>query len=320
MRAPALDPSALPLGNDAGAAVGNWWDWLRAERRVSPHTAAAYGRDLSAFLVFLGEHVGGALTLGELAALKPQDFRAFLAKRRDDGLDAASAARNLSVIRNFFRFLERRGLAHNAAIGALRSPKVPKGLPKPLAETEALGVVEAAGDFSDEAWVQKRDIAVLMLLYGAGLRIAEALGLARRDVGADATTLRVTGKGRKTRIVPLLAPVRAAIEDYVAQCPWKTGAAGPLFVGVQGKRLNPRIVQGRMQQLRAHLGLAESATPHALRHSFATHLLGAGGDLRSIQELLGHASLSTTQRYTAVDAARLLEVYDKAHPRARAGR
>jgi len=318
LRPPALDPTALPLGADAAAAVRAWWEWLGYERGVSPHTASAYGRDLSAFLAFLGEHVGGALTLDELAALKPLDFRAYLAKRRSDGLDNASAARNLSVLRNFFGFLDRRGLAHNAAIRTLRSPKAKSGLPKPLSETDALEAVEAAGDFSDEPWVQKRDIAVLMLLYGAGLRIAEALGLNRRDWPKDDAPLRVTGKGRKTRILPLLPQIRASVDDYLALCPWRGGASGPLFVGVQGKRLNPRMVQGRMQQLRAALGLPDSATPHALRHSFATHLLSAGGDLRSIQELLGHASLSTTQRYTGVDAARLLEVYDKAHPRARA--
>jgi len=318
LRPPALDPTALPLAGDARAAVASWWRWLCQERRASAHTAAAYARDLSAFLNFLGEHLGQEIALGDLAALKPLDFRAYLAGRREDGLASVSAARALSVVRSFFGFLERRGLAHNAAIRAIRSPKVPRGLPKPLAETEALKTVEAAGDFSDEPWMQKRDIAVIALLYGAGLRISEALGLDRRDLPReDGGTLRITGKGRKTRVVPLLPNVRAAIEDYVAACPWRVGAAGPLFLGARGKRLNPRLIQGRMQQLRALLDLPETATPHALRHSFATHLLSAGGDLRAIQELLGHASLSTTQRYTEVDAKRLLEVYDKAHPRAR---
>ncbi len=303
-------------------AAGHWYDQLSAERRASPHTLAAYVRDLGAFLDFLAFHQGGPPGLADLAALKAGDFRAWLAHRTQAGLARSSTARALSVVRGFFRFLDREALAHNAAIGAIRSPRRTRAVPKALAVAETSELIAAAGEPERDTsapWVAARDVAVLTMLYGCGLRISEALGLNRRDVPTGGS-LTVDGKGGKQRRVPVLPIVDNAIAAYVAVCPYRLAPDGPLFVGVRGGRLNPRIVQARMQSLRAQLGLPKEATPHALRHSFATHLLGAGGDLRAIQELLGHASLSTTQRYTDVDAERLLEVYDRAHPRAVAGK
>ncbi len=308
-------------------AAGQWYDQLAAEKRASPHTLAAYARDLIGFLDFLSTHLGGPPGLADLAALKSGDFRAWLAHRTQAGLARSSTARALSVVRGFYRFLDREALAHNAAIGAIRSPRARRAVPKALAVAEMGELIVSAGEPERETsqpWVAARDVAVLILLYGCGLRISEALALNRRDVptdrGAGGGSLVITGKGGKQRMVPLLPIVVDAIAAYVAACPHTLASAGPLFVGVRGGRLNPRIVQGRLQSLRAQLGLPKAATPHALRHSFATHLLGAGGDLRAIQELLGHASLSTTQRYTDVDAERLLEVYSCAHPRAKPGK
>ncbi len=299
-------------------AIGQWYDQLAAERRASPHTLAAYARDLTAFLEFLSFHLGGPPGLAELAALKSGDFRAWLAHRTQAGLARSSTARALSVVRGFYRFLDREALAHNAAIGAIRSPRQKHAVPKALATAEMDDLLVAASEperDTIEPWVAARDVAVLTLLYGCGLRISEALALNGRDA-PDGDSLTVTGKGGKQRRVPVLPVVADAIAAYVALCPYRLDADGPLFVGVRGGRLNPRVVQGRVQTLRIQLGLPKEATPHALRHSFATHLLGAGGDLRAIQELLGHASLSTTQRYTDVDAERLLDVYAQAHPRA----
>jgi integrase/recombinase XerC len=222
----------------------------------------------------------------------------------------------MSVLRGFFRFLDRRGLAHNPDLATVRSPKLPASVPKPLTEIDAASTLASVDDA--QPWIAKRDVAVLTLLYGGGLRLAEALSLRRREAPLTAGTIRITGKGNKQRTVPILPVVAAAIADYLATCPHALGPDEPLFVGARGGPLNPRLVQGRMAQLRRALSLPESATPHALRHSFATHLLAGGGDLRAIQELLGHASLSTTQRYTAVDMTRLIEIYDQAHPRAKA--
>ena len=299
-------------------AVGQWYDQLSAERRASPHTLAAYVRDLGAFLDFLSFHQGGPPSLADLASLKSGDFRAWLAQRTQAGLARSSTARALSVVRGFYRFLDREALAHNAAIGAIRSPRRTRSVPKALAISEMSDLLDTVREperETSEPWVAARDVAVLTLLYGCGLRISEALSLNRRDIPTGGSMM-VTGKGGKQRMVPLLPIVIDAIAEYVAVCPYRLAPEGPLFVGVRGGRLNPRIVQGRMQILRAQLGLPNEATPHALRHSFATHLLGAGGDLRAIQELLGHASLSTTQRYTDVDAEQMLDVYSRAHPRA----
>lgn len=298
------------------SAIDDWRAWLVGERRASPHTLDAYGRDMAAFLSFMAEHLGFPPGLNDLGALRVADFRSWLTRRAGDGLTRASTARAMSTVRGFFRFLDRRGQLHNPALAAVRTPKVPKSVPKALDIAEALETVEAVADFADEPWIAKRDVAVLTLLYGCGLRIGEALALNRNQAPAD-DSLRVTGKGNKERIVPVLPVVRDAITDYLAACPYSLEPDDPLFVGARGKRLSARVVQMQMQKVRLMLGLPETATPHALRHSFATHLLAGGGDLRTIQELLGHASLSTTQRYTDVDSARLLAVYNATHPRAR---
>jgi integrase/recombinase XerC len=317
---PAL-PEPLPLARfsaaeDLRGAIVLWLAWLTGERRASAHTVAAYGRDLAFFLDFLTEHLGETPSLAAIGGLRAADFRAWLAHRAADGIERASIARGLSVMRGFVRFLDKRNLGASPALAVLRAPKLPRGVPKPLSVDDAVTVVEAAGDFLPSAWQGKRDIAILTLLYGCGLRISEALGLTRSEAPRG-ETLMVVGKGRKDRMVPVLPAVREAIADYLAACPYPLPAEGPLFVGARGGPLSPRLMQRQMQNLRRMLGLSETATPHALRHSFATHLLGAGGDLRAIQELLGHASLSTTQRYTSVETERLLAVYESAHPRAR---
>jgi integrase/recombinase XerC len=313
-----LLPATPPLAqSDAAEAFAVWRLWLANERRAARHTLASYSRDIAAFFAFLAMHLGGPASLEDLRQLRAADFRAWYASRIRDKRAAATSARELSTLRNFFKWLDRRGLVHNAKLASLRAPKTPKLVPKALASIDAVRVVEEVGDLHDEPWIAARDVAVLTLLYGAGLRIDEALAL-DRGVLPLGQELVVTGKGRKQRIVPLLPAVRDAVADYVGRCPYQPGPEGPLFLGARGKRLNAAIVQGQMRKLRAALGLPETATPHALRHSFATHLLGAGGDLRAIQELLGHASLSTTQRYTDIDAERLIEVYNAAHPRARA--
>jgi integrase/recombinase XerC len=322
---PARQPDPLPLARfaataDLAAAIDGWQQQLKSERRASAHTLAAYGRDLAFFLDFTRDHHGELPSLDLLARLKPADFRAFLASRAAADLAKTSQARALSVLRGFFRFLERRGLAANPGLSVLRGPRLPRSVPKPLSESDAAAALEAADTVQAvgaEPWIAARDTALVTLLYGCGLRLAEALDLTRRQAPtAGMTSLRVTGKGNKMRIVPLLPIVAAAVDEYLAHCPHPIGAGDPLFVGTRGGPLNPRLVQRLMEQLRYRLGLPDTATPHALRHSFATHLLAGGADLRAIQELLGHASLSTTQRYTAIDAAKLMEVYERAHPRA----
>jgi integrase/recombinase XerC len=303
--------------DDLRAAVALWTGWLSAERRASAHTLAAYGRDLAGFLEFLTAHLGAPPDIAAIGALLPADYRAYLARRAGEGIERASLARTLSVLRNFLRFLRRRGLASTTALTALRGPKLPASVPKPLAEDEAVAAVAAAGELAPEGWQRERDTALFALIYGCGLRLSEALGLSRADAPLG-EVLTVIGKGRKTRQLPVLPAVREAVAAYLARCPFALSADDPLFVGARGGPLHPRLVQARMTALRGWLDLPASATPHALRHSFATHLLAAGGDLRAIQELLGHASLSTTQRYTAVETERLLAIYDEAHPRARA--
>jgi integrase/recombinase XerC len=310
----------LFAARDVAAELVRWLSHLGAERRMSGKTVEAYERDVRQFLVFMAEHLGAMPNLSALAKLTPQDVRAFMAARRGDGIGGRSLMRALAGIRSYARFLERNNKGKVGALAAVQAPKLPKTLPKPLGVAAARATADAdvrAGE-AREQWVLARDAAVFALLYGAGLRISEALGLARGDVPApgqgDAIT--VTGKGNKERMVPLLQQVAQAIADYLALCPYQLPADGPLFIGARGKQLSPRIIQLAMERLRGALGLPDSATPHALRHSFATHLLARGGDLRAIQELLGHASLSTTQIYTAVDTDRLLEVYRNTHPRA----
>jgi integrase/recombinase XerC len=305
---------------DVMAEVRRWLSHIVAERRMSPKTAEAYERDVRQFLGFLTGHTGEPVTLKSLAALEPRDVRAFMASRRSDGIGSRSLMRSLAGARSFARFLERDGKGKVGALSAVRAPKLPKTLPKPIAAASAkqLTDVDLRAGEEREPWVIARDAAVLALLYGSGLRISEALGLKREMVPAPGKgdVITVTGKGNKTRMVPVLRQVLELIAEYVAICPYDLPEQGPLFVGQKGGPLSPRIVQLAMARMRGMLGLAETATPHALRHSFATHLLARGGDLRAIQELLGHASLSTTQIYTGIDSERLLEVYKTAHPRA----
>ncbi len=305
---------------DLAAEVVRWLSHLSAERRMSSKTVEAYERDVRQFLGFLTEHAGELVTLKSLAAIEPRDVRAFMASRRAGGIGSRSLMRSLAGARSFARFLERNGKGKVGALSAVRAPKVPKTLPKPISIDAAKQLTDTdlrAGE-EREPWVLARDAAVLALLYGSGLRISEALGLTREAVPApgkgDAIT--VTGKGNKTRMVPVLPRVLELIAEYVSLCPYDLPDTKPIFLGAKGGPLSPRIMQLTMARLRGALGLAETATPHALRHSFATHLLARGGDLRAIQELLGHASLSTTQIYTAVDTEQLLSVYRSAHPRA----
>lgn len=290
---------------------------LRGERRASVRTGEAYGRDLAAFFAFLTEHLGETPTLQDLAELHARDFRAYLARRRSgpDGLSPRSTARALAAIRGFFRYAQRRWGMKNDELGLVQGPKLARALPRPVSETAAQSLIDMAAEDDVEPWVGARDAAVLALLYGAGLRISEALSLTGADAPLD-DVIRVMGKGGKVRLVPVLPVVRDAVERYRALSPHPLTAGAPLFRGVRGGALGPRAVQARMESLRAQLGLPATATPHALRHAFATHLLAHGADLRAIQELLGHADLSTTQIYAEVDADTLLGIYDKAHPRA----
>jgi len=299
--------------------AGEWRDWLTHEKRSSENTVEGYCRDLAAFLSFVSEHLGYPPGFTELEQLRSADFRAYLARRGRDGLERSSLARAVSSLKSFFRFLEQRRGLSNAAASSLRAPRIPKSVPKPLTVEDALKAVAVVEELSDEPWIGKRDKALLSLLYGCGLRLGEALGLTLGTVAliGRSGTLRVTGKGNKQRIVPVLPSVARAVGDYVAIRPVGGDEDSPLFIGARGKALNPGVAQRRVRELRHLLVLPETATPHALRHSFATHLLGGGGDLRTIQELMGHASLSTTQRYTDVDTEHLSSVYEQAHPRAR---
>ena len=306
--------------SEVAAEIVRWRMHLGAERRLSGKTLEAYTRDVGQFLTFLTAHLGAPATLTDLAALATADVRAFMAARRRNGMGSRSLMRVLAGVRSFARYLERNGKGKVAALAAIRSPKVGKTLPRPLPIAQARRLADAdlrAGE-AREPWILARDAAVMALLYGSGLRISEALGLKPAGVPKPGAgdALIVSGKGGKTRMVPVLQYVLQQIAEYVAVCPYALSETGPLFVGAKGGPLKARIIQLAMARLRGALGLPETATPHALRHSFATHLLARGGDLRAIQELLGHASLSTTQIYTAVDTAQLLKVYDSAHPRA----
>ncbi|MBL8559660.1 MAG: tyrosine recombinase XerC [Hyphomonadaceae bacterium] len=302
---PALEASVL------------WTEYLANERRFSAASVDAYRRDVVQFLGFLTGHLGGPPTLADMGSLEPQDLRGYLAHRRSEGLGDRSVMRALAAIRAFFQWIERRCGVANARIKLVRGPRLRATLPRPVSETDARAMLDiAAGDEAHGAdWIAARDAAVLTLLYAAGLRISEALALKGVDRPLP-RTLRVTGKGGKERIVPVLDAARDAVERYAALCPFALDRDAPLFRGVRGGELSPRIIQDRVAQLRARLSLPESTTPHALRHAFATHLLAHGGDLRVIQELLGHESLSTTQKYADVEAARVFDAYRSAHPRA----
>ena len=306
----------IPARADLQAAREEWLKNLSETRRLSDNTLQAYERDTRQFLQFLTGHLGEPPSLKDVSALRVADLRSFLANRRNDGAGARTLGRGLAGVRSLLRHLERRGLANAAGASAIRAPKQPKSLPKPLTTQDALKVVSTIEQLAEEPWIAARNAAVLTLLYGCGLRISEALNLngdALNDPNERSIIL--TGKGGKARMVPLLPVIHRAVADYRKLCPYDLSADQPLFRGAKGGRLQQGIIQREMQKMRSALGLPDSATPHALRHSFATHLLGRGGDLRTIQELLGHASLSTTQVYTGVDTDRLLEIYDKAHPR-----
>lgn len=310
----------LAAASEVKAFYAAWLRHLSAERRYSHKTLEAYSGDVAALFRFLQEHLGNRPTLADLAALTPRDVRAYLAHGRGQGLSSRSIMRKLASARSFMRYLAREGVADGAAFKAVRSPKLARTLPKPLAaaDARALADPDTRGGEERPAWVLARDAAVIALMYGCGLRISEALGIRAGEAPVgDVTQVTVLGKGGKTRTVPVIAPVRAAIEDYLFHAPFTPKPQEPLFRGVRGGPLSPRIVQLAVERMRGALALPATATPHALRHSFATHLLARGGDLRAIQELLGHASLSTTQLYTQVDATRLLAVHAATHPRAR---
>jgi len=311
-----FDDGALPLAEDLRQATAAWFAHLTHERGATANTLDAYERDLRQFLAWLKSDLGHAPCLADLARLDAKRFRAFMASRRRSGFAGRSLARTMSALRAFFRWLEAQEIAKYRGVLQVTMPMVPHGIPKPLTVEKAAAVVDG-GAAAELDWVAARDTAVLLLLYGCGLRISEALSLLRKDAplpGRD--VLRIVGKGGKERLVPVLPIAQAAVARYIDLCPYQLDPDGPLFLGAKGGRMSPRIAQLLMERLRGELGLPATATPHALRHSFATHLLSAGADLRQIQELLGHASLSTTQAYTEVDRARLLAVYDKAHPRA----
>jgi len=311
-------PQAFLASGEIRGEAATWLETLAFERRYSRHTIEAYGRDLRGFLAFLAEHRGRPADATLLKELEPSDLRAFLARRRNEGLESRSLLRALAATRSFMRHLEKKGLGRTDVFAAVRPPKRPHHLPKALGVEDAKELIDPqtrAGE-TREPWIIARDCAVLGLLYGAGLRISEALSLTHADAPIGTTDrVAVLGKGSKTRVVPVIEPVRRLIEDYLALCPYDL-SGGLLFLGARGGPLSPRIIQLAVERMRGALGLPVGATPHALRHSFATHLLGRGGDLRTIQELLGHASLSTTQIYTAVDRARLFDAYRLAHPRA----
>lgn len=290
-----------------------WLASLAHERRASPNTLRAYGDDAARFITFLHEHLGEGVSERSLARLSPADIRAFITVRRSQGLGPRGVQRALAAVRSFFRYLARENILENAAARSVRTPRIQRGLPRPLSENDAARAIEQAGTHSVE-WLAARDVALLTLLYGAGLRISEALSLRRGDVPLP-SSLTILGKGSKERVMPLLDAVRDAIDVYEKRIPFAGAKGSPLFLSRRGRAMSAREAQLLMEKLRGALGLSERATPHAMRHSFATHLLANGGDLRSVQELLGHASLSTTQTYTQIDTKKLRDVYEKAHPR-----
>ena len=302
---------------DLAEARRQWLSHLAGERRLAANTLEAYERDTRQFLAFLTSYLGGPPTIGDVADLRPANLRGFLAERRRDGAGARTLGRGLAGIRSLIRYLEQDGRASSAGLAITRAPRQPKTLPKPVSASQAIRLTQSDEQLNEEPWICARDAAVMTLLYGCGLRISEALSLTPEQWShASGGSLRITGKGGKTRMVPLLGVVQQAVDEYRKLCPFQPNRNEPMFRGARGGPLQSAIVQRSMARMRGALGLPDNATPHALRHSFATHLLGNGGDLRTIQELLGHASLSTTQIYTAVDTARLLDVYEKAHPRA----
>lgn len=306
----------LPISSSLAKIIHDWESWLTNNKNASNYTIISYKTDLANFLNFMSEHLGGNVGLPQLKELENKDIRAWLAARAlENKYEASSNARALSTIKSFFRYLEKQGKSKNSAIFHIRAPKIKKSLPRAVSVEQAEDAMSAVGMMHKEPWVNARDAALLILIYGCGLRISEALSLTYSDIPRDGKLI-VTGKGNKQRRLPVLPIVSAAIQDYVRECPYQFSADTPLFYGLRGEPLDPGVFQRQLRSLRNQLGLPEATTPHAFRHSFATHLLSAGGDLRSIQELLGHSSLSTTQRYTKVDKERLLSAYKNAHPRA----
>lgn len=305
------DTARLNLSADLRDAHDKWLTWLRVEKNVSAHTLRAYQADIAQFLNFLSDHAGGIISINNLSSARLADFRSWLSSRAMDGVKASSRARSLSGVKNFLKFLDRQGIAHNANIVSVRSPKLPRKLPRPLEQIQTERLMD---NIDREDWVGARDRALMILLYGCGLRINEALSLTINDLPRD-DFIRVMGKGRKERQVPVLPIVSRTLNTYRDNCPFPESPDRPLFLGEKGGKLNQGVVQKTMRNLRGQLNLPDTATPHALRHSFATHLLQNGANLREIQELLGHASLSTTQRYTDVNAEELIRIYKAAHPR-----
>lgn len=295
--------------------VIQWLTWLAVEKRYSDHTVKSYRTDFALFLDFTHNHVGEEVTLSQLLALEVRDFRSWLAMRHQAGKSITSTKRALSSLRNFYTYLKKFHQLENQAIFHIKTPKAPSHLPKALTEYDSKRAVSSIETLAADAWVGKRDAAILLLLYGSGLRISEALSLTKQHLAGSPEMLTITGKGNKERRVPLLPIVLEAIEDYLQYCPHFLEEDEPIFRGIRGKPLQQRTFYGTLKQLQGALGLPETASAHAFRHSFATQLLGKGGDLRTIQELLGHASLTSTQRYTSIDAKRLLDAYNNAHPR-----
>ncbi len=302
---------------DLQDTLSKWLDYLKYEKRVSDHTSRAYIGDVTYFINFMGKYKAERLSLDSISELSIRDFRAWMSDRalKGNGTQNSSRARSLSGIKNFFTWMDRRGIVHNPNINALRSPKLPHKIPRPIQENQALNLLQSADLLTKDDWIGQRDRALFTLLYGCGLRINEALSLDIKDLPKDGF-IRILGKGSKERQVPALNIVVETLKSYLDQCPFPSSPERPIFLGTRGQRLNQGVAQKAMRNLRVILGLPETATPHALRHSFATHLLQNGANLREIQELLGHSSLSTTQRYTDVDAEKLLEIYKNAHPRA----
>ncbi len=315
-KSPLLEPAFQHfIGVSLQPYILEWFNWLTVEKNVSPHTVSNYSRDLAFFFAFLSQHFQELITLELLQKVALQDLRAYLTHRVNQKISHRSNARMLASIRSFVRYLHRHYKFENQAFESIKTPKLPKSLPRPLSTNDAISVIEAEASVQED-WVIARNQALFALLYGAGLRISEALNLNQGDIQQNQLSLRIKGKGNKERLVPLLPEVLKKIKEYLSLLPFACTSQTPLFVGAKEKRLNPAIVQKELRQLRLELGLPESATPHSLRHSFATHLLASGGDLRTIQELLGHVSLSTTQKYTEVADSKLMELYAKVHPRA----
>lgn len=300
---------------DLQNALRKWDDYLVHEKQVSKHTLRAYSADVGHFIDFLFNHFGKNPGLNDLSEVSIRDFRAWMSRQAMDGTSNASRARSLSGIKNFLTWLDKQGILHNAAINAVRSPKLPHKLPRPMHEAQAFDVIDHAGLNEKQDWIGMRNTALFMLLYGCGLRIDEALSLRISEMPRDGF-LRVVGKGSKERQVPVMALVERTLKEYLSECPFPYDQSRAVFLGARGQRLNQGVAQKAMRDVRRSLGLPETVTPHAFRHSFATHLLQNGANLREIQELLGHSSLSTTQRYTEVNAEEMFKTYKAAHPRA----